>query len=332
MPIILILILLRINSLALPSHAGASSEYYISRTNSIYLPSVAERTYELSWEIGGPFQGDSESFAFPQVRVSDSDGFYILDAGNNRLMHFDSDGKFIASFGRAGQGDNEFFLPSAITVGNNGKIYTGEVIDGKLKVFDKALHHLETLPFVTFGNSIAVDGLGRIYGATNDDLGLLTRYDEKGIAKDHLGFQFTRRGSDGRNWSYQYGFTVDRDNNLHIAYFGGDTCIIDKYVSGQRGVSRTRLCIRQIAIDSSSAHKSMNFTSGRDGYLYLLIYPLNLLYRLDTEDLVIQKITFSMPGYNTLPIFTSVSIGQDGSIYLVDNTYCRLFKFSSHKN
>ena len=55
------------------------------------------------------------AFNMPSDIVMNDDGnIYILDAGNCRVQKFDSEGKFLASFGREGQGPGEFNSPSSL--------------------------------------------------------------------------------------------------------------------------------------------------------------------------------------------------------------------------
>lgn len=58
-------------------------------------------------------------------RVIDFDknnNIYILDAFESTISVFDEDGKFVKTFGRAGQGPNEFIRPYALIIGKD-KIY-----------------------------------------------------------------------------------------------------------------------------------------------------------------------------------------------------------------
>ncbi|MCX6575401.1 MAG: 6-bladed beta-propeller [Candidatus Aminicenantes bacterium] len=64
---------------------------------------------ELIRTIGGLDAEESLSFNEPSDIVRDSAGsLYILDSGNNRIQKLNSEGKFIKTIGRKGQGPGEF--------------------------------------------------------------------------------------------------------------------------------------------------------------------------------------------------------------------------------
>jgi len=66
-------------------------------------------------------------FFNPDDIAMDSDGnLYVLDAGNYRIQKFDSQRKYLATFGRKGLGPSEFQMPNDIDVGKDGNIFVYE--------------------------------------------------------------------------------------------------------------------------------------------------------------------------------------------------------------
>jgi len=56
--------------------------------------------------------------------VTDSEGnVLVTDTGNNEIDIYDSNGKFITSFGSEGSGDGQFNNPTGITIDNKGNLY-----------------------------------------------------------------------------------------------------------------------------------------------------------------------------------------------------------------
>jgi hypothetical protein len=67
--------------------------------------------------VGGLEAEENLSFKEPSDIVRDSAGnLYILDAGNNRIQKLDSEGKFIKTIGRKGQGPGEFQAARSIDI------------------------------------------------------------------------------------------------------------------------------------------------------------------------------------------------------------------------
>jgi len=62
-------------------------------------------------------------------------GIYIVDSGNNRVVVFDHQGKFLFSFGRQGSGRGEFLDPVGLGLGKNGQIYVADTGNHRIQIF-----------------------------------------------------------------------------------------------------------------------------------------------------------------------------------------------------
>jgi hypothetical protein len=103
---------------------------------------IREITHKLCWTLG---EKDTEEEAFhiaSGVAVDDQGNVYILDTGNSRVQCFSQDGKFLFSFGRAGEGPGEFSRwPSAINILPDQKVY---IIDQRrILVYSKEGKHIK---------------------------------------------------------------------------------------------------------------------------------------------------------------------------------------------
>jgi len=79
----------------------------------------------------GEFEATDDNYLFFQPRDIALDGegnLYVLDAGNYRIQKFNTQGKFLASFGRKGEGPSEFDMPFAIDIDSKGNIYVYDVM------------------------------------------------------------------------------------------------------------------------------------------------------------------------------------------------------------
>ena len=59
---------------------------------------------------------------------------YVLDTGNHRVQKFSPDGKYLATFGRQGQGPGEFYYASWLAVDANGFFYVSDPNNQRIQV------------------------------------------------------------------------------------------------------------------------------------------------------------------------------------------------------
>ena len=86
----------------------------------------------------GDVDSDNENLAFssPGDIVEDRAGnVYIADAGAYRVLKFDKDGKFLASFGRKGQGPGEFSSISSLTVESADRLHVLDSSQRRIQIF-----------------------------------------------------------------------------------------------------------------------------------------------------------------------------------------------------
>ena len=86
-------------------------------------------------------------FARPSGLAVDQDGnLYVADTLNNRIEIFDADGKFVNTFGKAGDGPGYFARPKGVTVDSDGHIWVADGMQDRVQVFNKEFQLL-----ITFG-------------------------------------------------------------------------------------------------------------------------------------------------------------------------------------
>lgn len=75
------------------------------------------------------------AFYMPSAVAVDAAGaVYVLDMGNHRVQKFGPDGKFLAGYGRQGQGPGEFYFPSWIAVDAKGLIFVSDPNNQRIQV------------------------------------------------------------------------------------------------------------------------------------------------------------------------------------------------------
>ena len=77
-------------------------------------------------------------FARPAGLAVDQDGnLYVADTLNNRIEIFDADGKFISTFGKAGDGPGYFARPKGVAIDSDGHIWVADGVQDRVQVFNK---------------------------------------------------------------------------------------------------------------------------------------------------------------------------------------------------
>lgn len=95
------------------------------------------------------------------VAVAPNGNIYIAEGANHRVSAFDTNGKFLFTFGKRGQADNEFKVPWAIATDNESNVYVGD-FTGTIQKFDANGKFL-----ARFGNGRGA-GKGQFVGAVYD--------------------------------------------------------------------------------------------------------------------------------------------------------------------
>jgi DNA-binding beta-propeller fold protein YncE len=124
-------------------------------------------------------------FAKPTGLAVDQDGdLYVADTLNNRIEVFDADGKFVSTFGKAGDGPGYFARPKGVAVDSDGHVWVADGMQDRVQVFNK-----EAQLLISFG------GHGLLPGQFQ---GLV------GITADKMNRVFTSEIFPGRVQQFRY--------------------------------------------------------------------------------------------------------------------------------
>lgn len=78
---------------------------------------------------------ENMAFYMPSAIVVDGAGdLYVLDTGNHRVQKFGPDGKYLATYGRQGQGPGEFYYPAWLAVDGQGFLYVSDPNNQRIQV------------------------------------------------------------------------------------------------------------------------------------------------------------------------------------------------------
>jgi hypothetical protein len=89
--------------------------------------------------VKGESGNDSEHFNQPtDVAVTPEGEVFVSDGyGNNRVAHWDKNGKFVKSWGKLGAGPGDFNVPHAIAIDSSGRLYVADRNNARVQVFDQ---------------------------------------------------------------------------------------------------------------------------------------------------------------------------------------------------
>ena len=83
-----------------------------------------------------------EYFSVPtDVVVSKNGDIFVSDGhspdGNNRIVRFSAEGRFIDSWGMTGSGPGEFLIPHALAMDSTGRLFVGDRNNNRIQIFDQ---------------------------------------------------------------------------------------------------------------------------------------------------------------------------------------------------
>ena len=117
---------------------------------------------------GGPghFNSPSDVVVAPNGDVFVADGHN--ENGNNRVVKFSKDGKFIKEWGKTGYAPGEFRTLHAIAIDSRGRIFVGDRFNNRIQLFDQEGKFLTQ--WTQFGrpSGISFDSKDQIYVADSE--------------------------------------------------------------------------------------------------------------------------------------------------------------------
>jgi DNA-binding beta-propeller fold protein YncE len=166
------------------------------------------------------FNAPSDVVVAPNGDVFVADGHG--DATNNRVVRFDSDGRYIKEWGGTGYGPGQFRTLHAIAIDTRGRVFVGDRSNNRIQLFDQEGTHLAT--WTQFGrpSGIFFDHLDRIVVADSEsddienpgwDMGLRIGDAATGAVREFILYPWGDprvRAGNGAEFA-----VVDRDGNIY---------------------------------------------------------------------------------------------------------------------
>jgi len=186
--------------------------------NQANVPAENEYVYVRMWGSGGTEDGQ---FNAPRGIAVDSSGdVYVADGNNNRIQKFDSNGKFITTWGQNGEG--QFSAPSGVAVDSSGNVYVTDNFDHRIQKFDSNGKFITTWGSSGAAdgqfngpNDIAADSSGNVY-VTDANNNRIQKFDSNGKFITKWGSKGTGDGQ----FNNPTGIAVDSSGNVYVVdYF-----------------------------------------------------------------------------------------------------------------
>jgi len=193
-------------------------------------------------EAGVP-GSDSSHFNAPSDIVTAPNGdVFIADGhnvnGNNRVMKFSKDGKFIKAFGETGYGPGQMRLLHAIAIDPSGRIFVADRGNQRLVIFDREGKYLNRWTQFGMPSDVTFDANGKIYVA-----------DSESDANENTGWEKGIRIGDAKTGFVEYFIPDQGDNPVITAHGSGtESLAVDKHGNIFAGEPRPQLLQKYIRV------------------------------------------------------------------------------------
>jgi sugar lactone lactonase YvrE len=181
-----------------------------------------------------------DTFTKPSdVLVAPNGDIFIADGhdeeGNNRIVKFDKNGKFIKEWGSLGGDTGEFRDPHALAMDSQGRLFVGDRGNSRIQIFTQDGEHLAT--WTQFGrpSGLFIDDIDILYSADSESNATRNTGWKRGIrigsAKDGFVTAFIpdpEQDQDNSGTSAAEGVAADAAGNVYGAEVGPRA--IKKYV------------------------------------------------------------------------------------------------------
>jgi sugar lactone lactonase YvrE len=184
----------------------------------------------------GDLESDDENVLFympNDIAFDEKGNVYVLDSGNHRIQKFDSQGNYLASFGRQGQGPGEFQHPQSLDIDGQGYMYVSDSGNQKLQILkpdgalEREIKKTDQAPGIVrirsdrmiMGQGASVYSFGMMRMEEEQELPKLIKILDKdaevqkefGDPKDYKDMLMNRIGN-------RYHFAIDKESNVYVSF------------------------------------------------------------------------------------------------------------------
>jgi DNA-binding beta-propeller fold protein YncE len=150
--------------------------------------------------------------------------FFVTDGyGNNRVVKFSKEGKYLKEWGKKGSGAGEFNLPHAICIDDKGRLYVGDRENDRIQLFDADGKFLTQWKEGGAPYGLYLDGKRLFVADGRASWVTILDADGKRIGR------FGEKGKGPGQFDLPHMLCVDGDGTVYVAEVGGKR--VQKFVS-----------------------------------------------------------------------------------------------------
>ncbi|MCB1033753.1 MAG: hypothetical protein KDD47_07960 [Acidobacteria bacterium] len=141
-----------------------------------------------------------------------SGNVYVADAGNFRIVKYDSHGEPLRTWGSKGDGPGEFNFPHSIIVGPEDRIYVTDRENGRIQIFDTEGRFLDEWAQLGAAYVLTPGSDGTLW-MTDARAGVIMNLDLEGSI---LG-TFGEWGKEVGDFGFGHGIAVAKDGSIYVS-------------------------------------------------------------------------------------------------------------------
>jgi sugar lactone lactonase YvrE len=349
---------------------ATSQDGYIYVVDDVFIKKF-DSDGNLITQWGGYGSGNGQ-FYYPNSLAVGADGsVYVLDGWNYRVQKFDGSGNFVAKWGSYGNGNGQFSSPGGIAIAADGSIYIADSYNYRVQKFDGSGNFISKWGSYGSGdtqfynpNDIAVGPDGNVYvtdSSTNSSYGV-KKFDSNGNFISKIG----PLGSGDGKLYWPKGISIGSDGVVYVGdyynrvqKFNGSGTFLGKWGSSGGGDGQldgiygiaigqdNRAYIADYANKRVQAFTTSGVFSDKwegvgipsdiaidmDG-AFFVSDEWNSVRKFDSNGNLIKTLGGVSYGSGNGQFYTptGLTIGYDGSLYVVDRGNLRVQKFDSNGN
>ncbi len=190
--------------------------------------------------LGTPGEPGADAAHFDKptdIAIAPEGDLFVSDGyGNNRVVHFNAQGKFVKTWGSLGAAPGEFSLPHSIAIDSRGRLYVADRNNARIQVFDRSGKFLAQWRNLMTPWHLVITEADEVYACGSSPMRWSSRWIKSlalpGIVlgvppKDQLVMVFSPEGHVQRLWTFPmgkrpgevewvHGMAVDSRGNLYL--------------------------------------------------------------------------------------------------------------------